>query len=116
MNTKRNDFDEIYDKYADCGFLFYFDGDEVGESNILTRDDMKRISVGKGNGDKLFVVCEPCDTFMDFEAGRNVLEGRWVCPCCGAQMEERLAYEQLDNENEEFLKQMENDDFDEFYD
>lgn len=116
MNTKRKDYDEVYNKYSDCGFLFYYDK-RISKSHVLTREDMKRISIGKGNGDKLFVVCGHCDLFMEFEAGKGELEGWWVCPECGARMRERTAYAQLDRENEEFLRQHDLDDesFEELY-
>lgn len=115
MNMRRKEFDEIYD-YSNCGFLFYYNK-RISKSIPISKEDMRRISIGKGNGDKLFVVCRPCDTFMDFTEGPHDLEGWWVCPCCGARMKERTAYQQLDRENDEFLKKMELDDdeFDELY-
>lgn len=104
MNTKRNN----HDRYSDFGFLFYYD-EELSDSIPLSSEQMKRISIGKGNGDKLFVVCEPCDLFMIFESGENELGGYWVCPECGARVYEYDAYTKLDNENEEFLKEHELD-------
>lgn len=117
MSTKRKEYDEVYDRYSDCGFLFYYNK-RISKSIILSREDMRRISIGKGNGDKLFVVCKPCDLFMEFEAGAGELEGWWVCPECGARMKERTAYIQLDRENEEFLEEynLSDDEFDELYD
>ena len=115
MNTRRKEYEEIYD-YSNYGFLFYYNK-RISKSIPISKEDMRKISIGKGNGDKIFVVCKPCDIFMDFKSGPGDLEGQTHCPCCGARMRECTAYTQLDRENEEFMNNIESDnDFDEFYD
>lgn len=115
MNAKRKEFENIYE-IENSGFLFYYNR-RISRSYMISREDMRRISIGKGNGDKIFVVCKPCDVFMDFESGPDILDGWWVCPCCGARMRERTAYTQLDKENEEFLENFGiEDEYDELYD
>jgi hypothetical protein len=113
MNTKRKDYNDVYTDCSDFGFLFYKD-EGLNESIPLSREQMIRISMGKGNGDKLFVVCGPCDLFMDFESGDDELGGCWICPECGARVEEQEVYIQLDKENDEFLKEHDLD-YDDFY-
>lgn len=114
MNTQRKDFDEVYEECTNGGFLFHYNK-RISKSKLITKEDMKNVPTEKGNIDKIFVVCRKCDEFMNFTDGPDILEGYWVCPCCGAKMKEQTAYMQLDRENNEFLNEFETDDFDEIY-
>lgn len=118
MNRQvQKEYDEIYEQYADAGFEFTYGNRHISKSRFINREAMMDIPRGKGNGDKMFVICRDCGVYMDFGVGNDILDGWWVCPECGTRMRERTAYSQLDRENEEFLEELDlEEDWDDFED
>ena len=54
---------------------------------------------------------------MEFEIGKNnALDGKYVCPVCGKSVRERTPYTQLERENETFLEEWADGDYEEYYD
>ena len=56
MNTRRKEYEEIYD-YSNYGFLFYYNK-RISKSIPISKEDMRKISIGKGNGFALAVELE----------------------------------------------------------
>jgi hypothetical protein len=106
MGSGKDEYDDVYKQHAGSGFEFVYYKRHLGKSKMVFREAIASIDAIKRNEDDipLFVRCRECDTYMDFTPGHTgVLDGRWICPSCGARVRERTAYSQLDRENTAYL-------------
>ncbi len=100
------------------GFEFEYSNGRIGKSTYLDEDTVNTIGFSgtKCNDQNIFVFCKKCDTYMNFEVGKNnALDGKYVCPKCGKSVRERTPYTQLERENETFLTEQDND-YEDYYD
>lgn len=96
---KTDEHDKIYSQYENSGFKFNYNKRHLGKSTLIFQDEISNIDKSKHNLDLMFVNCQQCGAYMNFEAGLNALEGWWGCPTCGIRVKERTAYTRLDREN-----------------
>ncbi len=95
----------IQDNYNGLGFIFNYIEGELGKSQVVLKNDLKKISPCKHNLDDrpLFVYCQDCGIYMDFKKGhKNDLDGKWICLNCNAEVDEQAVYIQLSDENDEY--------------
>ncbi len=87
MNKRKVDeYRDIYGQYEGSGFIFGYSKGHLSRSKTVLKEDVDRIDPSKRSSDDtpLFVLCRPCESFMDFKAGsKRILDGYWQCPHCG---------------------------------
>ena len=110
---------------AGFGFIYYPRNHKVSHSHIL---DLGRVLLlktdypGSNNDVDMFVYCNDCKTQMEFVRDiSDPLKNHWVCQYCGSKVKESSVTNQLERENEQYLKDEEldgygdDDDYDEYY-
>ena len=103
---------------SEYGYKFEYNNGHISKSTFLNEEavDTLRLLLIDSNDQNIFVFCKKCDTYMDFEVGKNnALDGKYICPVCGKSVKERTPYTQLEKENEAFLAELE-DDYEDYYD
>lgn len=101
MMKHNKEYEKLYEQYKHSGFEFGY-STRIGKSKIIFEENIKSIPSSKRNHDDipLFVKCNKCDEYMDFQQGKTVvLDGRWICPVCGNNVRERTVYNQIEREN-----------------
>lgn len=101
MMKHDKEYEKLYEQYKHSGFEFGY-STRIGKSKIIFEENIKSIPSSKRNHDDipLFVKCNQCDEYMDFQQGKtDVLDGRWICPVCGNNVRERTVYNQIEREN-----------------
>lgn len=100
-----NEYDEIYGEDNDIiGFEFNYGGGRIGKSKPLYESDVAERSFGNANSELMFVRCSKCGKYMDFDEGVNMFDSYWRCSECSTRVRESTAYNQLERENDKFLK------------
>ena len=92
------EYEKLYEHLQRSGFEFGY-STRIGKSKIIFEESIKNIPSSKRNHDNipLFVKCNKCDEYMDFQQGKtDVLDGRWICPVCGNNVRERTVYNQIE--------------------
>ena len=119
MRNGRDEYNDIFDPAQVTGFEFTYGSRHLGKSKPISQSEMGRIEPTKcGNQDDvpLYVRCRKCGAYMDFTNGpTGMMDGKWICPTCGVGVRERSVFNQLERENEEFLNDMDSDDYDEYW-
>lgn len=112
------DYDRLIEERPDYGFEFkYRNGHLEGNPRLLSKQDMIDIGMDYGNDQNLFIYCWKCCNYMGFEPGKNnLLDGKYTCMICGKSVKERTPYTRLDEANEAFLAELEDDDYEDYYD
>lgn len=101
------------------GFEFEYSNGRIGKSTYLDEDTVNTIGFSgtKCNDQNIFIFCKKCNTYMEFEISKNnALDGKYVRPVCGKSVRERTPYTQLERENETFLEEWADGDYEEYYD
>lgn len=100
-----DDYNDIYEQYANSGFKFDYNNRRLSRSKVIFEEELKLVPMTKRNDDDvpLLVNCKPCGIYMDF------VNGHWVCPKCKLKVREMTIYNQLERENEKYLRSIEMD-------
>lgn len=96
------------------GFIFYDEFGDLSQSEVLSKKEISKLPQGTGNRDHLYIFCNRCDEYMEFEEGdEGELRGEWTCHVCGASVQEFEPYDVLNDANNAF-EELLNDDDDDF--
>ena len=111
----RDEYEEIYEERPKFGYLFYSKNGSLSKPYDLDEFDILEMEEGKGNSQNIFIRCDPCGTCMDFIESEVIMKGIWKCPICGRKVREATPYNKLEQMNEKFIRETNEDDYDEIY-
>lgn len=101
------DNDVSFDR-PDYGFIFKsYKGGHVSKSEQLTSSDLKEIDDKYKNIQNLVVQCHSCKALMEHSPSLGISDiddGFYRCPICGKLLKESTLYNQLDKENERWMR------------
>ena len=89
MIRKNDEYDKIYLLDGDFGFAYTYKNHYLGNEKIVHPDDIIKIGASKCNGDKIFIECGKCHTYMNYiHSLNNSFSGKWMCPECSTYVRE----------------------------
>ena len=112
------------DMHGGYGFIYYPSNHRLSHSYDVEEGGVLLLKAdypGSNNEDNIFVCCDNCKTQMEFIKDiSDPLKNHWVCQHCGAKVKESSVFNQLQRENEKYLKDnglngYNDDDYDEYY-
>ena len=86
------------------GFKFGYKNHRIGKSEYINDDQMDEIGIECNNSDNMYVYCDKCGRYMEYNIGEDYY-GDWICPECATKVREETAYHQLERENESWAKE-----------